>query len=616
MKRVDTEVLIVGGGLSGLTASIVLADLGVDALLIERHASTSHLPKAHYVNQRSMEIFRRHAAADRIYERATPRDNIGKILWYTSLGGDGPLDRILWGGGDSMGAGALAPIYDAKGVTPPTNIPQVRLEPVLAQIAEERSSGRVLFQHEFVSLEQDDTGVTTVVRDLERDEDIEVRCQYVIAADAGKTVGPAVGIKVVGGRFPLDFVGVWFSADLSECVPDDGSVMRFLVHPSRGTKFGNLLAFGPEQWGPHCEEWGMSFARDPSLPPLSEEEAIAEVRTLLGVGDDVGIKVEKISQWTLEVVVADAFSRGRAFLVGDAAHKHTPGGGLGANSGMQDSHNIAWKLALVLRGQAPASLLDSYETERRPVVQRNAEWSGFTMRNFLLYLMAAGINPAAPAEQNEAAFTQMLSDTPIGEAYRALVNEVFKLQRSEIAAHDMEMGFTYDQGAVVDDGSPPAWRDPLGAEYRPTSKPGSRLPHAWLDIDGKQMSTHDLVPIDGFLLLTDTTGRDWAEAGERLADETGITIRTIRVGEDGDATDPSGTWGAAREIDDGGALLVRPDGHVGYRATVPVSDSHAALAEALAAILGGGGAASALVDAPQADMLRHLSTAFVDERQS
>src|SRR5260370_41635251 len=154
MRRIDVPVLIVGGGGCGFSAANFLADLGVESLLIERHPSTAHLPKAHYLNQRTMEIFRQHGLADAVYAEAAPRENMGKILWCTSLGGDGPLDGVVFLALDALGGGGLTAQYDLKGVTAPTNLPQIRLEPVLRLIAEQRNPGPLLFRHELTSLTQ------------------------------------------------------------------------------------------------------------------------------------------------------------------------------------------------------------------------------------------------------------------------------------------------------------------------------------------------------------------------------------------------------------------------------------------------------------------------------
>ena len=246
---------------------------------------------------------------------------------------------------------------------------------------------------------------------------------------------------------------------------------------------------------------------------MSDEEVAREALAALKI--DVPVTVRKVSRWKLETVVADRFGAGRVILIGDAAHKHPPGAGLGLNSGFQDAHNLAWKLALVLRRRACPSLLGTYERERRPVVTANASWAMHAMVNVFVILAALGVIPGETPEQATKRFQQLISDTPLGRTRRAQLEEVFRVQRVEYAAHDMEMGYTYPDGALVDDGSEPAWRDPMGHEYLPTTRPGSRLPHAWLDHGGRRMSTHDLIPLDGFLLLTSPEGLGWCNAASR-----------------------------------------------------------------------------------------------------
>jgi 2,4-dichlorophenol 6-monooxygenase len=173
-----------------------------------------------------MEIYRLHAVADSIYAKSAPRANSAKIKWVTSLGGDGPLDRKVLAESDVMGGGDVAPVYDAKGFSPPTHIPQIRLEPILGTMAESRNPGRVLFGHELMSFASEEDGVTATVRDVESGEDFEVRCQYLIGADGGKTVGPQLGVSMLGPTRMADFVSIWFSADLSSYITDTDSVMR------------------------------------------------------------------------------------------------------------------------------------------------------------------------------------------------------------------------------------------------------------------------------------------------------------------------------------------------------------------------------------------------------
>jgi 2,4-dichlorophenol 6-monooxygenase len=586
MRRLETEVLIVGGGGSGLSAAVFLGDLGIDYVVVERHPGTSPTPKAHYVNQRTMEIYRLHGVAEAVYAQAAPRANAGKVQWLTSLGGEGELDGIMFHEQDAMGAGGLSTRYDAAGCAYPVHIPQDLLEPVLAGHAGQRHPGRILFSHELISIAQAPGEITAVVRDLASGEDISIRCRYLVAADAGKTVGPALGIGMTNlTGAAMDSVSVTFEADLSEYITADTAVMRIIVHPSRLHRIGGLLSMGPP-WDGRGRKWRVGFALPAGQQDaLTEQAVLSEIRDYLKIDDP--ITITGIFPWHLETVVADRFRVGRVLLVGDAAHQHPPGAGLGLNSGVQDAHNIAWKLALVLNGAAPESLLDSYGVERRPVVTRNAEWGLFTLTNRAKLIAALGLAPGAPAGRNEAEFAKLIANTDEGTTRRAVMREIFQVQRMEYAAHDMEMGFWYPAGALADDGSAPPWRDPLGAEYRPTSRPGSRLPHAWLSVGGRRQSTHDLIPMGGLLLLCGdgSEGADWCAAADKAAAVFGVPIRAVRVGPDGDASDPSGAWSAAREIDEAGAVVVRPDGHVGYRSFSADAEPERAVHDAVRTIL-------------------------------
>lgn len=584
MRRLDIPVLIVGGGCTGLSASIFLSDLGVRSVLVERHAGTSTLPKAHYLNQRTMEIFALHGAAGAVYAASAPRHNHGKITWMTSLGGDGPFDRRTIAEIDIMGGGGLRETYDAKGLTHPTHIPQLRLEPVLREVAESRGA-ELLFRHEFDSLEQDGSGVRALVRDLETGELIEVHARYLLAADGGRSVGNALGIEMQGMTGMADWMMAWFSADLSSYITDDRAVMRMFVHPERpqvGRFAGALVTMGPDRWDGHSDEWAAFWMTPPEdtdqVDTGNAAEAIQEFFKI-----DAPIQIKHVSHWTLETVIADRFAEGRVLLIGDAAHRQTPGAGLGLNSGIQDAHCLASKLALVLAGSDP-ELLDSYESERRPVISRNVGWSLFAMSNMALPMLAMGISPVMPPEVNQHEFAKLFDPGSEGLARRARLDEVFRTQRIEYAAHDLELGFCYSSAAIVDDGTEPARRDPMGAEYFPTTRPGSRLPHAWLDLDGVRRSTHELIPLGGFLLLTGPGGEPWCAAGLKAAAECGLVLNAVQVGDGGEVGDPEGHWRDLRQVDDDGVVLVRPDGHVAFRSKGRVEDPYDTLLAALRAI--------------------------------
>lgn len=586
MRMIETSALIVGGGGSGLCAACFLADLNVDAVLVERHAGTSHLPKAHYLNQRTMEILRHHGMADTVYDHAAPRETIGKIFWRTPLGGDGPLDRKVLKEIDAMGGGAFSALYDRHGVAPPAHLPQIHLEPLLRGIAETRNPGGILFGHALIDFAQDELGVTAQVRNLGTKEDIVVRARYLIAADAGKTIGPAIGAKMIADTRVKTRVSVYFSADLSGHIAEDTAAMHCIVNPN-GAKAGDqlfsyLVAYGPHRWGRHSETWGMGLVFGPDEAITLDVENLAlRIGAFLQV--DVPITILGYCQWFQEAMIADRFVAGRVIQIGDAVHKHPPASGLGLNSGIQDAHNICWKLACILQGTATERLLKSYESERRRVVTRNAAHATLTMSNFPILAAALGIAAEMPAEYNRAQLAALLADTADGRARRARMDHVFALTSSETGAHDLEIGFTYSAGALAPDGSAAPLRDPTGVHHAPSARPGSRLPHCWLSHGQQIVSTHDLIPKGGFLLLTGPEGGKWRSAAKQVERDFGVAIRAECLDVQSGAVRQ---WLAQCELEETGAVLVRPDGHVAFRSATVSDDAHARLESAMRQILG------------------------------
>jgi 2,4-dichlorophenol 6-monooxygenase len=584
MSSAEVDVLIVGGGACGLTASIILSDLGVKHLLVERRPSTTQIPKAHYYNQRMMEIMQQHGVARSIYAVAMPMANC-KVRYVTSLGGQGPLDGRELFTFDAFGGGARRASSDAVSAVPTTHLSQIGLEPILKRHAEERSPKNVRFHHELLKLEQDGDGVTATIRDRNIDTEYSIRANYMIAADGGRDVGPQIGVVLQGEKNLARLVTAPFVADLSPYVPGD-AIITHLIHPASRFKWGALVPLGP-LWSKHSAHWAFTFAYHPNDPTrLSETEMAHEVRGSLGL-PDLPISIQRVSEWTAQAVVADRFQVGRIFIAGDAAHRVIPTSGLGLNSAIQDAHNICWKLAAVLKGRAARSLLDTYETERRPASLRNAEWSLFTFRNHAIVQAGLGLLAGAPAEENVLAIAEYLSDTRLGRTLRARAREVIGTQRTEYGALDVELGGNYISEAVIDDGTAEPEIDPMGDLYTPAARPGHRLPHAWLARDAKLISTHDITGASAsFALITGSEGSAWRNAAEEVAGSTGISIKVASVGIGAEYSDHTGAWDRAKGIDDDGAVLVRPDNIVGYRSRGSTSDPKAALQTALDAIRG------------------------------
>jgi 2,4-dichlorophenol 6-monooxygenase len=274
--------------------------------------------------------------------------------------------------------------------------------------------------------------------------------------------------------------------------------------------------------------------------------------------------------------VADRFASGRVFLVGDSAHRFPPTGGLGMNTGIQDAHNLVWKLCAVERGWAPASLLDTYEIERRPIAQANADASLNNAMRMWEVFQALGILPD-DRDGSKARMKAALA-SPAG---RAALDAAIDHQQEHFDMFGLQLGFGYEAGALMPDGSEkPAVANPV-RDYVPTTRPGSRLPHAWVERAGERVSTLDLVPYDAMTVLAGPAGEAWAAA---VADVGDVPVHCLVAGRDFD--DPDGHWASVCGIGADGALLVRPDQHVAWRAGSAPADPTTALAAALRSMFG------------------------------
>ncbi|MFJ9606568.1 FAD-dependent monooxygenase [Kitasatospora sp. NPDC101176] len=582
MGAIEVPVLIIGGGGCGLSASVFLSDQGVEHLLVERHPETSRIPKAHYLNQRTMEIYRQHGVADDVLAEAAPLEYFGKVRWQTTLAGDGPLDRRLIHEMDAFGGGELEESYAAIGPVLPAKLPQMWLEPILRRHAEERNPGRVLFNHEVTTFSDEGDHVLAEVRNVETGEVTTVKAQYLIGADGGRFVGPAVGIRMEGPPGLVNTTTAYFSADLSEWW-EEGTLITHFLSPEDPDLSSNLIEMGPS-WGKSCEQWGLHFAPGPP-GRWDAETVVPRIRELLRI-PDLEITVHKVTDWIVDAILADRYRVGRVLIAGDAAHKQPPAVGLGLNTGIQDAHNLAWKLAAVLGGRAPESLIDTYEAERRPIGRQNVDWAVSAAVHHQAVIDAVGAGHNIPAGRRKQRLESYFDPSWLGDTVRARALEIFHTHRGGCQSLDMEVGFAYEAGAVLPDGTEPPVRVPMRNEHTPTSRPGHRLPHAWITKDGKRLSTLDLTGRTGFTLITGPEGSPWAEAAARIAERLDVQLVTAVVGAGAEFADVDGGWEAVRQITDAGALLVRPDQHVAWRSPAGAEDPEQVLTGVFAAVLG------------------------------
>jgi 2,4-dichlorophenol 6-monooxygenase len=576
--------LIVGGGGAGLTASMLLARHRVEHLLVSARPNTSDLPKAHVLNLRAMEVLEDVGAASAVAKRSTPAEQMAATAYYAGFAGPEHdygrrLARL-----ECWGAGGEDEFWRAASPCRQMNLPQIRLEPLLKARAEELSPGRIRFGHELIDLEQDDDAVRALIRENASGREYVVRSDYLLGADGGRRVAGLIGVDYEGLGVITQTATLHVSADFSRWARDPDVLIRWIYSPQAGVLVV-MVPMGPERWGPDSEEWVIHL-NYPVDCEESDAQVEADARNALGVGD-LPMEIHKITRWSVDAVIASSFRVGRVLLLGDAAHRHPPTGGLGLTSAIHDAHNLCWKLAAVLRGHAAPALLDTYETERRPVDERNCQRSLENALNHFATGAAVGISPENSAEENMEQLRRIWTPRPEDAERRASVLCGMRAQSMEFSELNVEYGYRYDSAAVVSDGTePPTPVDDIRV-YEPSTRPGVPLPHAWIeDEDGGRRPIKDLVLPGRFLLIAGEDGGAWCEAASRLASEADLPLDAVRIGHlDGDLYDPRCAWVRKREIESDGAILVRPDRFVAWRAPSAADDPSGELARALSQIL-------------------------------
>ncbi|WP_329132234.1 FAD-dependent monooxygenase [Streptomyces sp. NBC_01476] len=526
-------VLIAGGSLVGLSASLFLGRLGVEHLLVERHSRTSHHPRGRGNNVRTMELFRGAGVEPQIRGAASVlAENHGILQADTLTGADqewlfkqidpgGKLERI------SPSGWCLCSQND--------------LEPVLLRNARSLT-GDIRFGTELISCEQDADGVTAVVRSRETGEERTVRAGYLIAADGPRSpVRERLGIAMTGPGDLFHNVSITFRAKrLADAVGDRRFIVCYLTNPRSP---GALLPVDNEQdWVFHAP-WRPDDGE--TLEDFTDDRCTELIRTATGV-PDLEVDITGKAPWHAAERVAERYGRGRILLAGDAAHEMSPTGAFGSNTGIQDAHNLAWKLAAVLAGWAGSGLLESYDAERRPVA----------------------LATAARASDRSAEHRHPGYDVgPAGGPKPGMMA--------------MVLGYRYPAGAVEG-----AQDEVIPEEFTPVAAPGGRAPHLWVQRGGERLSTLDLYERHP-VLLSGPAGDAWRTAGRLLAERTGIPLECYGIGQELRPEDEA-AFGRLHAVGDDGAVLVRPDGFVAWRSTGADPDPEGTLGGVLERVLSRG----------------------------
>jgi 2,4-dichlorophenol 6-monooxygenase len=577
---IETDVLVVGCGPAGLTAAMALARQNIRVLAITKHRQLSPTPRAHVTNQRSLEIFRDFGIEQAALAVATPYTQMPDQVFLRSLVGE------EYARANHLQASTLNEANSSASPCAMVDLPQHLLEPILFDAAV-KLGANVRLHTELKSFDQDEEGITAQLEDRASGEQLRVRARYMIGADGGNSVvADALGLPFEGPGRIGGSLNIRFECDLAPYVAHRPGLLFYVVRSvgdADGPGLGILRCVKP--W----TSWIMirGYAAGEQTPHLNDEGAIAVVRDYLGIAD-LEVKITGIDPWPMNSYYATAYHRGRVFCMGDAVHRHVPSNGLGSNTAIQDAYNLAWKLDLVLKGNADAGLLETYSEERAPVGKQVVERATRSLETYGPIVEAIGVPGALDSGQVAAGADLLKNQSPQGRARRDALRLAVQKKIHEFGARGIELNQFYRSHAIVHEGqSAPDSELDLELFHRPTTCPGAHLPHAWVQRNGHALSTLDLVGKGRFTLIAGVGGNAWTEAAEAVAKRFGIEVVAVAIGPGCAITDLYFQWAERCDIEEDGCLLVRPDGYIAWRCfTAEGVDANKRLADVVAQMLG------------------------------
>lgn len=583
-EALETDFLIAGAGVAGGSLACFLADYGFKGLVISAAQGPARQPRAHITNQGALDALRDIGLSEECARHAYSGRYLSNYRWSESMAGE-EYGRVWSWGYDPKRMGEYAAASPNKHL----EFPQSKLEPMLVKFATDRAF-TVRFDTEllrFEELKQDK--IRCFLKDKITGVEYQVLTKYLFGADGGRSV--------VAKQLKLDFDSkspggfAWnliVKGDLAHLMKSRPGNLHWTlrVDISQYMACWRLV----EAW----DKWLVAILPSPSADPLepTQENFMKILKDTLG-DDSVDMEIIDVGGWQINEVIAKKYSRGNMsvlgtfrreianwyrFCLGDACHRHPPCNGLGSNTCIQDSFNLAWKINLVHKGLASPKLLETYNQERQPVGAQVVEVANISLRMHFNIWEAIGL-VASDKESREAARKELKSVSAAGRQRRKRLRTAVDSMAHETLALGVEMGQRYKSSAVFSADEPEQFQ-PSGKEaenavlyYEPCTYPGRRLPHVWLNKaapHGKDISTIDLAGKGAFCLITGWGGQLWIEAAAKVSKELDVGINAVSIGWRLDWEDINGDWERVRGVEEDGAILVRPDLFVAWRAqTLP-----------------------------------------------
>jgi len=537
----NTPVLIIGSGPVGLSMALALARQNIQSIVVERHPGTTNHPRARGVNVRTMELFRQWGNATELLKYEQPKE-ARRIIWAQSLQGE-EVTRVTM---DDSDTSRYSPVQASL-------VAQDRVEESLYHsLLNYKETVAVQFLKEFISFEEDKMGITARILNKKNNQEEFIRAQYLISADgAHSRIRKQLGISMEGPDNLGQFCNIYCEIDISLWTKHRPCIAYSFVDPKLSGRFLASVD-GANRW-----IIGLRFSKEDSKEIFTDEYCINEIKKLVGL-PSLTVNIINKSFWTMAAQIASQYRKNRVFLAGDAAHRLPPTGGFGMNTGIQDAHNLAWKLAFVINNNASDKLLNTYYEERAPVAEQNIKWS----------------------TENAKRYTEIYEAIHSGDMEKLKVK--LHDQQKNLNYSGLDLGFIYHSSTINSENDQTLSVTP--SEYLPTTLPGSRAPHVKLIKNDKIISTLDLFEKD-FVLLIGSEGESWRAVACELAQTFSFPLKVYRVANDGDLIDPEHTWHESYNITTTGAVLVRPDGHVAWRSKSMVDKPKTVLEKCFGIIL-------------------------------